>query len=118
MFGISFLVLSFHLCEISVGLYVPRKYKYIASVLRKTGLKIHANIIMSPSNYHMQCKELLVEVGISSPCLPVLGNLDIYVDSLYKKLRPMLCCSLRLSTTRSFIKIACNTDLELSLLFH
>lgn len=116
MFGISFLVLSFHLCEILVGHYVPWKQKYIASVVRKTGLKIHANVIISPSNYHMQCKELLVKVGISSTSLPVLDNLHTYVDSLYKKLNPMLCCRLRLPVTWSFIKVVCNTDLELSLI--
>lgn len=73
---------------------------------------------MSPSNCHVQCKELLMEVGISSTSLPVLDKLDNYVDSLYKKLKPMLCCSLRLSITWPFIKIVCNIDLELSLLFH
>lgn len=85
---------------------------------KERGLKIHANVIMSPSSYYVECKELSAEVGISSTVLSGLDNLDTYMDSLYKTLKLTRCCSLRLSTTWTFIKIACNTGLALPSLFY
>lgn len=51
---------------------------------KERGLKIHANVIILLSSYHVKCKELSAGAGISSTVLSGLDNLDTYTDPFYK----------------------------------